>query len=198
MLTNLHFSNSLINLILCLPLGVKTYSTPGGFSGSSRFTKPKSSSSLSLRARVRLTIFGFREARRSLNLFGPFSSSTRISFVPFLPKISSKAFHIVTFSIPETFKCLAVTYSHLVTKGILGDIMTKLGLNKYPELIEYYRKKGYRVETDADLRDAHAWIPSQLYVKLMTKASATYSQRGRISKAIAEAVERWIKDDEDG
>ncbi|MEM2144348.1 MAG: hypothetical protein QW279_03235 [Candidatus Jordarchaeaceae archaeon] len=70
-------------------------------------------------------------------------------------------------------------------------------LLKYPELIAYYRKKGYRVETDADLRDVHAWIPLELYSKLMAKSSICFSQeRGRVSKAIADALEKWLLEDE--
>jgi len=68
---------------------------------------------------------------------------------------------------------------------------------KYPELIAYYRKIGYRVEVDADLRDVHAWIPLQLYSMLMAKSSLRFSQeRGRVSKAVAEALQKWLSEEE--
>jgi len=66
--------------------------------------------------------------------------------------------------------------------------------NKYPELVAYFKKRGYRVETDADLRDAHAWIPLELYVQLTTKACRTFGARGRISKALCEAIEAWLNE----
>ena len=67
---------------------------------------------------------------------------------------------------------------------------------KYPELIGYYRIKGYKVTTDSDLRDVHAWIPFELYAKLVSKSLGRFNQeRGRISKAISEALEQWIKNE---
>jgi hypothetical protein len=98
-------------------------------------------------------------------------------------------------NILENFKYIAARVWHLVYNRILGAIMPEC--NKYPELIVYFRKKGYRVETDADLRDAHAWIPLELYVQLTTKACATFSERGRISKAVTEALEKWLKEGKD-
>ncbi|MEM3827953.1 MAG: hypothetical protein QXP36_01880 [Conexivisphaerales archaeon] len=87
-----------------------------------------------------------------------------------------------------------------MTKKSLSDkIMQRRReyLLKYPELIAYYRKKGYKVETDEDLRDVHAWIPLELYSKLMAKSSTRFSQeRGRISKAVAEALERWLTEEQ--
>jgi hypothetical protein len=75
--------------------------------------------------------------------------------------------------------------------------MTRTQPNKYPELVAYFKKRGYRVETDADLRDAHAWIPLELYVQLTTKACRTFGARGKISKAVAESLEKWLKEDKD-
>ena len=87
-----------------------------------------------------------------------------------------------------------------MTKKSLSDITMQRAreyLLKYPELISYYRKKGYKVETDADLRDVHAWIPLELYSKLMAKSSICFSQeRGRVSKAVAEALEKWLLEGE--
>jgi hypothetical protein len=72
--------------------------------------------------------------------------------------------------------------------------MTRIQPNKYPELVAYFKKRGYQVETDADLRDVHAWIPLELYVQLTTKACLMFSERGRISKAVTEALEEWLKE----
>lgn len=177
MLEKSHFSNSLINLIFCFPSDVRTYSMPGGFSGSSRFIRLRFSSSLSRLASVRRVIRGCSESRSSLNFLGPFSRASKIPLVPFLPSSSSNVLHYVSHSILENFKCLVVTLCHLVYYKILGDTMPQC-CNKYPELIAYFRKKGYRVETDADLRDAHAWTPLELYVLLTAKARAPIEPRG--------------------
>jgi len=197
MLEKSHFSNSLINLIFCFPPGVRTYSMPGGFSGSSRFIRLRFSSSLSRLASVRRVIRGCSESRSSLNFLGPFSRPNKISLVPFLPSNSSNAFHYVSHSILENFKCLVVVLCHLVYPNILGDTMTRTQPNKYPELVAYFKKRGYRIETDADLRDAHAWIPLELYVQLTTKACRMFGARGKISKAVAESLEKWLQEDKD-
>jgi len=196
MLEKSYFSNSLINLIFCFPSGVRTYSMPGGFSGSSRFIRLRFSSSLSRLASVRRVIRGCSESRSSLNFLGPFSRANKISLVPFLPSNSSNVFHYVSHSILENFKCLVVIVCHLVYLKALGDIMPQIR-NKYPELVAYFKKSGYRVETDADLRDAHAWIPLELYVQLTTKACRTFGARGKISKAVAESLEKWLKEEND-
>ena len=195
MLDNYHFSSSLINLIFCFPPGVKTYRTPGGFLGSSRFIKPRFSSSLSRLASVRRLIRGCSsDSRSSLNFFGLFSRANKVPLVPFLPNSSCKVVHYLSHSILENFKYLAVVVCHLVYFKALGDTMPQIR-NKYPELLVYFRKRGYRVETDADLRDAHAWIPLELYVQLTTKACRMYGARGKISKAVAESLEKWLKED---
>jgi len=197
MLENFHFSRSLINLIFCFPPGVKTYSTPGGFSGSSRFIKPKFSSSLSRLASVLRLIRGCSESRSSLNFFGLFSRASKIPLVPVLPSSSSNACHHVPSSTLVNLKYLSVTLCHLVYLKALGDVMPQIR-NKYPELVAYFKKRGYSVETDADLRDAHAWIPLELYVQLTTKACRTFGARGKISKAVAESLEKWLKEDKNG
>ena len=191
-----HFSSSEINLVLSFPFSVSKYKTPGGFSGSSRFIKPRSSSSLSLLASVRRVIRGSSEFRSSVNLLELSSRVVKISFDTFFANRSSNDFHYVTCSILEKFKYIAVTNCHLVYYETLGDIMPQTH-NKYPELVFYFKKHGYRVETDADLRDAHAWIPLELYVQLTTKACRMFGARGKISKAVAEALEKWLKEDKD-
>lgn len=197
MLENVHFSSSFISFILCFPTGVNTYSTPGGFSGSSRFTKLKLSSSLSRLANVRRVIRGRRESRSSVYFFGSFSRANRISLVPFLLTSSSNACHYVPSCTLVNLKYFSITLCHLVYYMALGDIMPQTH-NKYPELVAYFRKKGYRVETDTDLRDAHAWIPLELYVQLTTKACRMFGARGKISKAVVESLEKWLKEDQDG
>ena len=81
---------------------------------------------------------------------------------------------------------------------IKWGITLKLRPAKYPYLIEYYSKRGYQVRTDLDLRDLHAWVPLQLYSQLMAKSSVRFSrERGRISKAVVEALEEWLQDEKD-
>ena len=196
LLESFHFSSSLINLIFCFPSGVKTYSTPGGFSGNFRLIKPRFSSSLSRLASVRRLIRGCSKSKSSLNPLGLFSRASKIPLVPVLPNMSSNACHHVPSSTPVNLKYLSVTVCHLVYYVALGDIMPQIR-NKYPELVAYFKKRGYRVETDADLRDAHAWIPLELYVQLTTKACRMYGARGKISKAVAESLEKWLKEDKD-
>jgi hypothetical protein len=197
MVENFHFSSSLIDLIFCFPSGVKTYSTPGGFSGSSRLIKPESSSSLIRLARVRRLIRGdCNESRSSLNFLGLFSRDSKIPFVPVLPRSSSNAWHHVPSSTRANLKYIGVTLCHLVYIQALDDIMPQ-ARNKYPELVAYFKKRGYHIETDADLRDAHAWIPLELYVQLTTKACRMFGARGKISKAVAESLEKWLKEDKD-
>jgi predicted phosphohydrolase len=68
-------------------------------------------------------------------------------------------------------------------------------VNKYPQLIAHYQKQGYRVRTDIDLVDLHGWLPRELYVALATKAMKLFGQeRGKLSKALAEAVKGWVED----
>jgi hypothetical protein len=84
----------------------------------------------------------------------------------------------------------------ILLDGYWGKMEMKLKPIKYPDLIEYYRRKGYRVDSDFDLRDVHAWIPLQLYVQFIAKASGKFSrERGKISKAIAEAIEKWLREE---
>lgn len=68
-------------------------------------------------------------------------------------------------------------------------------MNKYPQLIMHYQKSGYKVRIDADLVDLHGWIPRELYVALATKAAKIFGQeKGKLSKALAEAIKGWIED----
>jgi hypothetical protein len=65
---------------------------------------------------------------------------------------------------------------------------------KYPELIEYYQKKGYNVTSDTDLKNDHAWIPIELYVRFIAKTLGRFDgERGKVSKAFSEALEQWTQ-----
>ena len=198
----IYFSSSTISLIRSIPFSVSLYVTAGGLSAViSRVIRPAFSSSFNRLANVRRTTNDFRESTSSLNLLGPFCNSRRVSLAPFLANSSSNGFHYVTVNASVKFKYLIIIMCHLVPPYIPHwkmITMPKVKGNKYPELIEYYRKKGYRVEADCDLRDLHSHLPVQLYVQLMTKACGKFSrERGRVSKAIVEAVEKWVKDEED-
>jgi hypothetical protein len=167
----------------------------GGLSADTLLERSSAvSSSISRLAIVRSLIFGVNSSLSSLNLLGFLRSSKRISLLPFLASNFSNFRHYLTHFIRiETF-IYFVNICQLVTKKSFSDIlMPRDYLLKYPELISYYRKKGYKVETDADLRDVHAWIPLELYSKLMAKSSFCFSkERGRVSKAVAEALEKWL------
>lgn len=196
-----YFSSLIINLKTSFPFRVSSYIVDGGLSGDTLLAiSPALSSSTNLLANVRLLIFGVNNSSSSLNFLGPFWSARRTSSHPFFASIFNNFRPYFMCSVVVVTFIYFANICHLVTKKSLSDkIMQRRReyLLKYPELIAYYRKKGYKVETDEDLRDVHAWIPLELYSKLMAKSSTRFSQeRGRISKAVAEALERWLTEEQ--
>lgn len=181
-----------------LPFRVMWYMVPGGRSVAvtSRFTKPSFSRSSSRFASVRL-LFTVRASPP--NLLGDSVSCSSTSLAPFFDRVFNRSFNpshlgilFYTWGRCVNFIYILSKKEYLVYKSKLSENMERL--NKYPQLIVHYQKKGYRVKIDSDLTDVHGWIPRELYVALVTKATKLFGQeRGKLSKALAEAVKGWVE-----